>query len=381
MSGDTPSVERYFNAMSEAFDGLDIYLREEDSPLYRHHLIGSIVVEYLERLRSSFSAWENQLAFTKKFRISQAESGFPTYQHVLALENDSKSAKQSLAEIPDEETLREEMIDFILRKKKFPQALQQSMAERFFLEDLDAGGMFAPFVLPKTIRVSVNPKTKRPFYVVHWATFDGSSHLPLVYVATIEDSSDDLVKMLVGRDGKLNKRTKIPLPVEGLLNPDLAHRFDDFCEKNSSYGLTLSTIASNMDKDFDDLHPKQIFRFVLGPFYSAGVTSHGKTVERILERVHRPENAWMLTWTVQEIYSVREQPEKRGLWSNTPAREEFHIHTDDLESVRQGVSEFQRHALIPHEAYQAIYSAGQQDEIFDGYHTHIISGGEVLRDV
>ena len=147
-------------------------------------------------------------------------------------------------------------MDFILRKKKFPLAIQKSLAERFYLEDLNAGGLFLPLVLPRTVRVSVNPKTKRPFYVVHWATFDGSSHLPLVYVLTVEDSSDTLVKQLVSKDGKLNAKANIPLPVEGLLNPDLAHRFDDFCEKNSSYGLTLSTIASNLDKDFDELHPK-----------------------------------------------------------------------------------------------------------------------------
>ena len=381
MSDDSNPVGRYFNAMSHAFDGLDIYLREDDSPLYQHHLIGGIVVEYLERLRNSFGAWENQLSFVKKFRISRAESGFPTYQHVLALDNDRKTAAKSLAELPDEVKLREEMVDFVLRKKRFPSALQQSMAERYYLENISTGALFPPLVLPNTVRVSVNAKTKRPFYVVHWATFDGSSNLPLVYVATLEDSSDDLVDQLVTRDGKINKDVNIPLPVNGLLNPELAHRFDEFCEKNSSYGLTLSTIASNLDKDFDKLHPKQLYRFVLGPFYGAGVTEHGRTVDKVLEKVHRAENAWMMTWTVQEIYSVRERPEKRGLWSSTPAREEYHINTDDLECARQGVSEFQRHALVPHEAYQAIYSAGQQDEIFEGYHTHIISDGEVLRDV
>ncbi len=381
MSAKSTSVERYFDAVFEAFEGLDVYLREEDSPLYRHHLIGSVVAEYLERLRCSFNAWENQLSFAKKFRISRAESGFPTFQHVLQLDNDRKSATTRLSEIPVADVIREEMVDFILRKKRFPEALQKSMAERYYLEDLEAGGMFSPLELPKTLRVSVNPKTRRPFYVVQWASFDGSAHLPLVYVATLEDSSGDLVKKLVTREGKLNKRVDIPLPVEGLLNPDLAHRFDDFCEKNSSYGLTLSTIASNMDKDFETLHPKQLYRFVLGPFYSAGVTEHGKTVNRVLDKVRRPENAWLMTWTVQEIYSVREKPARGGLWSSTPAQEEYHINTDDLECARQGVSTFQRHALVPHDAYQAIYSAGQQSEIFDGYHTHIVSDGEVLRDV
>lgn len=381
MRGDGDSGGRYFEALLAAFDGLDVYLREDESPLYRHHLIGGIVVEYLERLRCSFNAWENRLAFVEKFNISRAESGFPTFQNILTLENDRKSAKKSLAEIPEKDALLDQMVDFILRKNKFPSALQKQLAERFYLEYLTTDRMFTQLSLPKTVRVSVNPKTRRPFYVVHWATFDGSSHLPLVYVATIEDSTAKLVDQLVSKSGKLDRRVNVPLPVDGLLNPELAHRFDDFCERNSSYGLTLSTIASNMDKDFDTLHPKQLYRFVLGPFYSAGVTSHGKTVERILERVHRPENAWMLTWTVQEIYSVREQPEKRGLWSSSPAREEYHINTDDLECVQQGVSEFQRHALVPHEAYQAIYSAGLHDKVFAGYKTHIISGGEVLRDV
>ena len=49
MKGDSSPVGQYFNAMFEAFDGLDIYLREDESPLYRHHLIGGIVVDYLER--------------------------------------------------------------------------------------------------------------------------------------------------------------------------------------------------------------------------------------------------------------------------------------------------------------------------------------------
>ncbi len=38
-----------------------------------------------------------------------------------------------------------------------------------------------------------------------------------------------------------------------------------------------------------------------------------------------------------------------------------------------GRSAYQNHALVPHEAYQAIYAAGEQDKIFAGYKIHIIS--------
>lgn len=373
------AVGRYFRAIDAALDGLDAYLREDDSPLYNHQLIGSVLTEYIDRLNHSFSAWENRISFAERFRINQAESGYPLFRNVLDLANDAKTAEKQLAEMPPADTLRQDMVDYILLKKKFPTALQKAMAKRLYLEEVSKGEVFQPFILPKTIKASVNSKTGRPFYVVHWGAFDGSSNLPMVYIAVIEDSSKELSKLLMSED-RLKKGLDIPFPIDGLLNPELAHQFDDFCEKNSTYSLTLATIADNMDRDFEMLHPVQLRRIVMGPFYSAGVTSHGRVVENILEKVSREDNAWMLTWTVQELFSISETPAKWGLWGSTPAKQTYHIETDDLEAVQQGVSAYQRHALIPHEAYQAIYASGKRDEIFTGYRTHVVSGGQVLRD-
>lgn len=375
------AAARYFGAITAALEGLDIFLRDDRSPLYRHDLVAKVMSEYIVRLEHSFSCWRNRLGFMESFRISRAESGYPVFQNVLELENDRRTAEKRLAEIPEPDLLRAEMADFILRRRAMPEALRRSMAERLYLEDVSSGLTFAPFVLPKTIRVSVNPKTMRPICVVHWGAFDGSANLPLVYMATIEDSSENVVKTLVTKDGKLNEKVKVPLPVEGLLNPDLAHRFDDFCEKNSAYSLSPATIAGNLDKDFETLHPKQLRRVVLGPFYSAGITEHNSTVAEVLSKVRREENAWLLTWTVQEVFSKAEQPARKGLFSRQPAREEFYINTDDLEAARQGVSSYERHALIPHEAYQALYAAGEAQKIFGGYQVHIISNGQVISDV
>jgi len=300
---------------------------------------------------------------------------------VLELENDRRQANQRLASIPGTDELRNEMADFILRHKEFPAALQQQMAERLYLEAVKDGTVFSPFVLAETAKVSVNPKTFRPYYLVHWASFDGAANLPLIYMATIEDSSPAMVSQLVGQDGKLNDRIEIPLPVDGLLNPELAHRFDDFTEKNSAYSLSPATIAVNMDKDFETLHPKQLRRVVLGPFYSAGITENNSTVTEVLSKVRRPDNAWLLTWTIQEVFSKSEKPGRKGLWSSDKATQEFFINTDDLEAARQGVSSYEKHALIPHEAYQALYAAGEAQKIFVGYKVHILSQGQVISDV
>ena len=381
MTPENDAATQYFSAIAAALRGLEIFMRDDRSPLYRHGIVAKIVAEYITRLEKSFSCWRNHLGFMESFRISRAESGFPVFQNVLELENDRRQAEQRLANIPQADELRAEMADFILRHKEFPAALQKSMAERLYLEDLKDGVVFGPFLLAQTAMVSVNPKTMRPYYLVHWATFDGTANLPLIYMATVEDSSESMVEQLVDANGKLNERIDIPLPVDGLLNPELAHRFDDFTEKNSAYTLSPATIAGNLDKDFPELHPKQLRRVVLGPFYSAGITEHNSTVSEVLSKVRKPENAWLLTWTIQEVYSKGEKPGRKGLWSSEPASEEFYINTDDLEAARQGVSSYEKHALIPHEAYQALYAAGEAEKIFSGYKVHILSKGQVISDV
>jgi hypothetical protein len=174
---------------------------------------------------------------------------------------------------------------------------------------------------------------------------------------------------------------RIPLPVGGLLNPELARRFDDFAAKNSAYSLSPITIATSLDTDFPELHPKQLRRVVLGPFYTTGITEHNQKVADVLERVRKPEDAWLLTWTMQEVFSKAERPGKRGLWSSEPSREEFYINTDDLEAARQGVSSYEQHALVPHEAYQALYASGEANRIFSGFKTHILSNGQVISDI
>ncbi|MER8390653.1 hypothetical protein NKH80_27430 [Mesorhizobium sp. M0904] len=381
MTPENEAAARYFSAIAAALGGLEVFMRDDRSPLYRHGIVAKVVAEYIARLEKSFSCWRNRLGFTETFRISRAESGFPVFQNLLELENDRLQADSRLAVIPSASELREEMADFILRHKEFPEALQKSMAERLYLEDVKSGTTFGPFTLAQTAKVSVNPKTLRPYYLVHWACFDGSANLPLVYMATVEDSSDDMIRQLVDSSGKLNERVDIPLPVDGLLNPELAHRFDDFTEKNSAYTLSPATIAVNLDKDFETLHPKQLRRVVLGPFYSAGITDNNSTVNEVLAKVRKPENAWLLTWTIQEVFSKAEKPGRKGLFSSEKTTQEFFINTDDLEAARQGVSSYENHALIPHEAYQSLYAAGEAQKIFSGYKVHILSKGQVISDV
>ncbi len=380
MSESEKAATQYFQSIKAALDGYGIYLASRDAQTAREVDAG-LIMPYITRLKASLDCWQNRIGFVERFTISRAESGFPAFQNVLELENDKGRAEARLASIPAPDRIRAEMADFILRNKAFPQTLQQQMAERLYLEHVNAGDIFSPVILPVTQAVSINPNTMRPSVLVTWAVFDGLQALPMIYLARIEDSSDTMIAMLVGANGKMKADVDIPLPVGGYLNPELAAKFDDFVIRSSAYSLTPVTVAANLDRDFAHLHPKILRRIVLGPFYSVGITENGGKITDILARVQRRENAWLLTWTVQEVFSKNERPAKKGFFSFTPACQEFHIDTDNLEAARMGVSAYEKHALVPHEAYQALYASGQAETIFGEYKVHVISGNQVTSEV
>lgn len=376
----TDTTTLYFSAIKSALEGLALFMREERAGVEDHALIAEAVSGTITKLQRSLTAFANKQAFSPGLKIAPGDSGFPAFQHVLELTADKAKAETRLGQLASADTLRAEMADYIFRRKTFPTELRADLAERLYLESVKGGEFLGALDLPDTIRLSTNPKTMRPTYITRWASYDGVANLPMVFLATLEDSTDNVMRELVKKDGSLNDRAGVRLPVPGLLNPDLARAFDAFAEKNASYSLSPITIATNLDKDFPTLHPKRLMRIVLGPFWTAGITRNNQTVSEILSRIKKPENAWLISWTVQDVYALREVEGKKGFFSSEPSRQEFHIETSDLEATQMGVSTYSKHALVPHEAYQALYASGEARKIFDGFKVHIIANGTVVSD-
>lgn len=382
MTTQNAKAASYFQAMKSAMSGLEMLLSAPGSPFRVHDVIASAIAPYVDMLQESVKALEHRSEINDSFKIDKA-SGFPAYQEVLALENDRKSAEDKLAQIPGMDDLKAELVDHILRRKTFPTAIKAQLSERSYFERVQRGEFFDKHVLPRTIRIAVNRNNGRPFYIVTWGTYDGPSSLPMIYMAVIEDSSDLLRQHLVTRDGRLNTEHDIKLPVGGLLNHEFAAEFDKFAQSNCDYALKPVTIAKALDERFDYLHPKQLRRFVIGPFYSADVEGDSDGVAAMLEKTRSPRqpNPWMLTWTTQEVFSKNERAARRGLFSFEPARDEFHIETSSIECAMQGVSSFEKHVLLPHDTYAALYSNRDADRFFSGFTTHTLSGNTVISGV
>jgi len=371
----------YFQAADAAFDALDQIFETEGIWVKKHNLIYEVVNLHLGRLRWSFECWKKNVWFLDKFKVDLVDSGMPLYQHVLQTTNDYALIEQRLAELPKPDQIKNEMAELMLKYKKFPHDLQKTMGERMYFDALQQGPVFAPFTAPQTVRHSYNPRSKRPYYVVHWATYDGTENIPVVYLAVIEDSSGDAPRAVPKKTGPWGDVGGDTLLGEGLPNKGLSEKFTEFVKAHGQYSLTLTSIATAMDQDFPTLHPKQLRRFVLGPLYVGGITNHHNRVESVLGGVSDPKDNWLLNWTLQELISKEEASAKHGLWGKAVPKEIYHIDSSDLDAARNGVTSQEKHALVPHEAFQKAYATGIAKDIFDGYQCYVASGDHIIRHV
>jgi len=381
MSTQHEATRHYFQAVDAAFDALDRIFDTEGIWVEKHNLIYQIVNLHLGHLRWAFECWKKNVWFVDKFNIDLVDSGMPTYQHILQLENDRARLAEQLAELPEPGQIKNEMAELLLKYKQFPDGLQKTMAERLYFDALQKGPVFRPFTAPVTVKHAYNKRSKRPYYVVHWSLYDGSNNIPVVYLAVIEDSSPDAPRPVPKRSGPWGDVGGDTLLGDGLPNKELSDAFTAFVKSHGQYSLTLTSIATTMDKDFPTLHPKQLRRFVLGPLYIGGITDHHNRVETVLSGVSDPQDNWLLNWTLQELLSKEEVETKNGLWSRAVPQEIYHIDTSDLDAAKNGVSSQEKHALVPHQAFQKAYATGAAKEIFDGYQCYVASGDHIIRHV
>nr|WP_306264373.1 hypothetical protein [Pararhizobium sp. IMCC3301] len=387
---------RYFNALKAAIVFLERAVVARDQGPWGarpHDILGAVMSANLARLENATSAFALQARYQDRFRIDLQESGFPVLQEIMALAEAEQQASARLEALADPTAIKRKMVDQMLASRNKPHALQKQMAERLFYQELRrtaaADGIFPAFTAPKTIRLSSNPKNGRPYYVVYWSVYDGTANLPLLYTLVVEDSAASVA------DGRAEAvfeaamrppagkplRARAEQGMEGLPNTAVSKAFSGFVEANSAYSLTLTTIATAMDQQFDALHPKQLRRFVLGPFYAGGITTHNELMQGLLDKVDASADSWVLTWTMQELFSESEKPGQRRFWSQSPPQQIFYINTDDIDCVQQGVSAVEYHALIPHAAYQAVYASGQAAEVFGRYQCSIVSEDDIIRQI
>lgn len=321
------------------------------------------LARYLVGLNLTFRALGHKYQFAGRWvnaprlTFDRVESGFPVFSELLEMANDTQQGDRHLSALPSVEALKDEMVRTILAELAVPTRLQYALSQRLYYEELKKGGLFWARNDPEAVWLgNAGDSATRRRYLIRWAVYDTRLNLPTIYLMEVEDS---------GRTG---------LPKDSRRWPQVqAHLM-----AQAVGGLKLVTIASGFDADFEDVHPKRLRRFHIGPMYSGDFTVQTGPIHEVLTRAQAPVgDDWALVWTEEDLVSERVERVRSG-WFGT---EEKQIFTLDPFAAAGGsdigATRLERFVMLPERPYQALVELNPPG--FAGVRKFVIgAGGRVL---
>jgi len=342
---DTFAARRYFRK----FDAITGHMARVAGVMEREGVLSKsdvkIVGRYVQAIGATFRALSLKYLLTGRdtgtffgsLAIDRNESGFPVFRELLTMANDALQAERHLEGSMDVPQLKDAMVRQIVGALEIPTKLQFAMSQRLYYEALaesrSAGNrLFWAQNDPQAQWISGVGSDVRRSYLLHWAVYDSQVNLPTIYLMEVEDS---------GRTG---------LPLDDRRWPEAQRHL----MAQSVAGLKLLTIAKGFDRDFDDLHPKRLRRFHVGPMYSSAFTLQTGPMRQVLEEARAPMGQdWALAWTVETLESERVEQEKSG-WFGKVDREIFALDPFAGRGVDTGATATERAIIMPVRPYQVM---------------------------
>jgi hypothetical protein len=322
----------------------------------------NILAGYAMNLTYTFQAlsWKYLLVgretgrFFGSLSIDGRDSGFPIAEELMTMANDAQNAKSHLAAMPSVDAHKDQMVQAILSDRKIPTKLQFSLSQRLYYEELLRGELF--WLSNDAQAEYMGRKDGRRGYRVHWATYDSQVNLPVIYMMELKDSGREPLS----RDARRWPKVQAHLSAQAL------------------GGLKLVTIARGFDEDFDDLHPKRLRRFHLGPMYSHAYTRQNGPLRDVLAEAKAPDGQdWAMVWTEEELISDRVIEEKSG-WFSTVEREIFALDPMGEQLPDLGATNTERSIILPQRPYQVLEEHNPPG--FSGVRKFVVNNsGRVLR--
>lgn len=360
---DTFASRRYF----AKFEAITMHLRRVAGAMEAEGAISKadvkVLTRYLAKLTFTFRALSMKYLlvgrdtgrFFGSLAMDKRDSGFPVAAELMTMANDAQQARAHLENMPSEEALKDEMVRVIIADREVPTKLQFALSQRLYYEELLRGDLFWVRNDPDCEWLG-NPGEGRRRFLLHWAVYDSGTNLPIIYLMELEDTG------------------KVALPKDQRRWPEVqAHLM-----AQSLGALKLLTIAKGFDEDFDDLHPKRLRRFHLGPMYSHAYTEQSGPLREVLAEAHAPEGQdWALAWTTEELESERVETERAG-WFSTVEREVFALDPFAGRGAETGATRVARSIILPQRPFQVL--AEKNPPGFADVRKFVVSpGGRVLR--
>lgn len=360
---DTFASRRYFRK----FEGITGHLTRVAAAMQADGEISKPEVEVLTRYLMSLTFTFRALSmkyllvgrdtgrYFGSLSMDKRDSGFPVAAELMTMANDAQQAARHLDNMPSEQALKDDMVRTIIGDRQIPTKLQFALSQRQYYQELVRGNLFWIQNDPGCEWLG-NIRENRRRFMLYWAVYDSQVNLPVIYLMEVEDS---------GRTALPKDQNRWPEVQAHLMAQSLG-------------GLKLVTIARGFDRDFDDLHPKNLRRIHVGPMYSHSYTEQTGPLREVLAEAHAPEGQdWALAWTTEELESERVSEERSG-WFGTVEREIFALDPFSGRGADTGATRTQRSIILPQRPFQVL--AEKNPPGFADVRKFVVSeAGRVLR--
>lgn len=360
---DTFASRRYF----AKFEGITSHLTRVAAAMQAEGAISKpqvdVLTRYLMSLTFTFRALSMKYLLVGRdtgryfgsLSMDKRDSGFPVAAELMTMANDAQQAARHLDNMPSEQALKDDMVRTIISDRQIPTKLQFALSQRQYYQELVRGNLFWIQNDPGCEWLG-NIRDDRRKFMLYWAVYDSQVNLPVIYLMEVEDS---------GRTALPKDQNRWPEVQAHLMAQSLG-------------GLKLVTIARGFDRDFDDLHPKNLRRIHVGPMYSHSFTEQSGPLREVLAEAHAPEGQdWALAWTTEELESERVSEERSG-WFGTVEREIFALDPFSGRGADTGATRTQRSIILPQRPFQVL--AEKNPPGFADVRKFVVSeSGRVLR--
>tara|TARA_R110000868_G_scaffold164582_1_gene397319 strand:+ start:287 stop:1345 length:1059 start_codon:yes stop_codon:yes gene_type:complete len=230
----------YFKIVTHAFNELVEKIANEKicTPVE-----ASFVMQYGGLLTYSLEAFRVKYLFDadEKMRIDLTESGFPNYLEFRYLFNDLELKQEHISKLPKLETVKEEFLETLLKDKQpiSDHKLHQA-ASLVYYTSVDQQYIFRRFVQGKILEAKDNEFEAQ--YMVSWSFYDVTTNRPFICFMYFDLHKEKL--------------------------EEYKSEIYNVLETTADRDMSIDMMAYAIDKKLENLQPKKIRKFDLGPLHS-----------------------------------------------------------------------------------------------------------------
>ncbi|WP_407557218.1 hypothetical protein [Winogradskyella sp. 4-2091] len=217
----------------------------------------------------------------ENMKVDLTDSGFPNYLEFRYLFNDLELREEYLGKLTDVETLKEEFLDTLMRKKE-PIAKRKlfQASSIVYYTSAKKEYIFNRFVQGKIMKATENSEEE---YLVSWSFYDVTHNRPYICY------------MYFNYDGKNVQ--------------DYKDEIYSVLKNAADRDMNLDTMAYAIDKRLPKVFPKRIRRIDLGPIHNVFAKDENKVTHAILQSIASKEvplESYAISFKIDELKSGSE---------------------------------------------------------------------------